>query len=163
VLGGFQVLDTIILLFFFILLMVLVTKYAWGPVMDMMKKREDHIRNEIEEAERNRAQAEQASKEAEERLRNSKLEAQQIIDDAKTQGQKQEQDIIQAAKEEAERIKQQAQEEIRNEKEKALQQLQDQVASLSVLIAGKLLEKEISAQDQDRLIAEYIKEVGEER
>ena len=143
--------------------MILVTKFAWGPVMDMMKKREDHIRNEIEEAERNRASAEKASQEAAAQLKQTRQEAQKIIDDAKNAGQKQEQDIIEAARQEAERIKQAAQEEIRNEKEKALQAIQDQVASLSVLIAGKLLEKEISAQDQDKLIAEYIKEVGEER
>ena len=163
VLGGFHVIDMLVMLFFFILLIYLVGKFAWGPVMDMMKKREDYIANEIEQAEKNRAEAEKASKEAVERLRQTKQEAQKIIEDARTAGLKQEQDIIEAAKKEAERIKQAAQEEIQNEKEKAIQALQDQVASLSVLIASKVIEKEISAQDQEKLIEEYIKEVGEER
>jgi len=163
VLGGFMVLDTVILLFFFILLMVLVVKFAWGPVMDMMQKREDHIAEQIDVAETNRVEAEKASKEAAERLQETRQEAQKIIDDAKNAGQQQEQSIIEAARAEAERIKIAAQEEIRNEKDKALQSLQDQVASLSVLIASKVIEKEISAQDQDKLIAEYVKEVGEEQ
>lgn len=163
VLGGFHVIDMLVMLFFFIILIYLVGKFAWGPVMDMMKKREDYIANEIEQAEKNRAEAEKASKEAVERLRQTKQEAQKIIEDARTAGLKQEQDIIEAAKKEAERIKQAAQEEIQNEKEKAIQALQDQVASLSVLIASKVIEKEISAQDQEKLIEEYIKEVGEER
>lgn len=163
VLGGFHVIDMLVMLFFFIILIYLVGKFAWGPVMDMMKKREDYIANEIEQAEKNRAEAEKASKEAIERLRQTKQEAQKIIEDARTAGLKQEQDIIEAAKKEAERIKQAAQEEIQNEKEKAIQALQDQVASLSVLIASKVIEKEISAQDQEKLIEEYIKEVGEER
>ncbi len=162
-LGGFHVIDMLVMLFFFIILIYLVGKFAWGPVMDMMKKREDYIANEIEQAEKNRAEAEKASKEAVERLRQTKQEAQKIIEDARTAGLKQEQDIIEAAKKEAERIKQAAQEEIQNEKEKAIQALQDQVASLSVLIASKVIEKEISAQDQEKLIEEYIKEVGEER
>ena len=162
-LGGFMILDTIILLFFFILLMVLVVKFAWGPVMDMMQKREDHIAEQIEVAETNRIEAEKASKEAAERLQQTRQEAQKILDDAKSAGQQQEESIIAAAREEAERIRQAAQEEIRNEKEKALQALQDQVASLSVLIARKMIEKEISAQDQDKLIAEYIEKVGEEQ
>ena len=162
-LGGFHVIDMLVMLFFFIILIYLVGKFAWGPVMDMMKKREDYIANEIEQAEKNRAEAEKASKEAVERLRQTKQEAQKIIEDARTAGLKQEQDIIEAAKKEAERIKQAAQEEIENEKEKAIQALQDQVASLSVLIASKVIEKEISAQDQEKLIEEYIKEVGEER
>lgn len=162
-LGGFMVLDTIIMLFFFILLMVLVVKFAWGPVMDMMQKREDHIADQIDVAETNRAEAEKASKEAAERLQATRQEAQKIIDDAKTAGEQQEASIIEAAKAEAARIKETAKEEIRNEKEKALQSLQDQVASLSVMIASKVIEKEISAQDQDKLIADYVKEVGEEQ
>ncbi|PXW82379.1 ATP synthase F0 subcomplex B subunit [Pseudogracilibacillus auburnensis] len=162
-LGGFHLIDMAIMLFFFILLIYLVSKFAWGPVMDMMKKREEYVANEIETAEKSRAEAEKASKEAVEQLKQTKQEAQKIIEDARTAGIKQEQDIVTSAKKEAERIKISAQEEIQNEKEKALQALQDQVASLSVLIASKVIEKEISAQDQDKLIEEYIKEVGEEQ
>lgn len=160
-LGGFHVMDTIVMLVFFILLVYLVSKFAWGPVMDMMKKREEHVASEIDAAEKSRAEAEKASKEALEQLTQTKQEAQQIIEDAKNAGVKQEQDIIASARQEAERIKLAAQEEIQNEKEKALQALQDQVASLSVLIASKVIEKEISAQDQEELIEQYIKEVGE--
>lgn len=143
--------------------MSLVKKFAWGPVMDMMQKREDYVANEIDAAEKSRQEAEKASKEAVEQLKQTKQEAQKIIEDAKTAGVKQEADIVASAKKEADRIKKAAQEEIQNEKEKALQALQDQVASLSVLIASKVIEKEISAQDQDKLIEEYIKEVGEEQ
>jgi len=163
VLGGFHLIDMLVMLFFFILLVFLVGKFAWGPVMNMMQKREEYVANEIDAAEKSRADAEKSAKEAAAQLTATKQEAQKIIEDAKSAGIKQEQDIIASAKNEAERIKQSAQEEIQNEKDKALQALQDKVASLSVLIAGKVIEKEISAQDQDQLIEEYIKEVGEER
>lgn len=129
----------------------------------MMKKREEYVASEIEAAENSRQEAEKAAKEATEQLKQMKLEAQKIIEDAKNAGVKQEQDIIDSARLEADRIKKAAQAEIQNEKEKALQALQDQVASLSVLIASKVIEKELSAQDQEKLINEYIKEVGEER
>lgn len=162
-LGGFHLIDMVVMLFFFILLMYLVSKFAWGPVMNMMQKREEYVAGEIEAAEKSRAEAEKASKEAVEQLRQTRQEAQQIIEDAKNAGMKQEQDIVASARKEADRIKLAAQEEIQNEKEKAIQALQDQVASLSVLIASKVIEKEISAQDQDKLIEEYIKQVGEEQ
>ena len=163
VLGGFHVIDMIVMIFFFILLIYLVGKFAWGPVMNMMQKREEHVASEIDAAEKSRAEAERASQEAIERLNQTKQDAQKIIEDAKTAGVKQEEDIIASAKKEAERIKEAAQEEIQNEKDKAIQALQEQVASLSVLIASKVIEKEISAQDQEKLIEEYIKEVGEEQ
>lgn len=86
-----------------------------------------------------------------------------MIEDAKAAGVRQEQDIVEAARKEADRLIQAAQADIQNEKERALQALQDKVASLSVLIASKVIEKEISAQDQEKLINDYIKEVGEER
>src|SRR5690625_7164856 len=148
---------------FFILLIYLVSKFAWGPVMDMMKKREDYVASEIEAAEQSRAAAEKAQKESIEQLNNTKQEAQQIIEEARSAGVKLEQDILASAKKEAERIKQTAQEEIQDEKEKELQTTTEKVASLSVLIASKVIEKEISAQDQEELIADYIKQVGEEQ
>lgn len=162
-LGGFYVGDMLVQLICFVILLLLVGKFAWGPVMNMMKKREEFVANEIEAAENSRKEAAKSAQEAAEQLKQTKLEAQKIIDDAKATGVRQEQDIIESARLEADRIKKAAQEEIQNEKEKAIQALQDQVASLSVLIASKVIEKELSAQDQEKLINEYIKEVGEER
>ena len=162
-LGGFHVLDMVIALVLFVILVYLVGKFAWGPVMNMMQKREDYVASEINAAEQSRAAAEKAQKESEEKLTQTKQEAQQIIDDARNAGTKLEEDIVASAKQEAERIKQSAKEEIQNEKDKALQALQEQVSSLSVLIASKVIEKEISAQDQEELIADYIKQVGEEQ
>lgn len=162
-LGGLNVGDMLSQLFFFIVLLVLVKKFAWGPVMNMMKQREDYVANEIDEAERSRKEAEEASKKAQEQLQEVRQEAQKMIEDARTAGLKQEQDIVQSARKEAERMKEAALADIENEKEKALQALQDQVASLSVLIASKVIEKELDASDQENLINEYIKEVGEER
>ncbi|WP_449355753.1 F0F1 ATP synthase subunit B [Virgibacillus natechei] len=158
-----QVGDMITQLFFFILLLFLVGKFAWRPVVNMMQKREKYVADEIESAETSRKEAEIASKEAQEQLNQTKQEAQTMIENAKNAGVKQEKDIIESARQEAERIKQAAQDDIQNEKEQALQALQDKVASLSVQIATKVIEKEISATDQEELINEYIKEIGEER
>ncbi|SFE09853.1 ATP synthase F0 subcomplex B subunit [Lentibacillus persicus] len=163
VLGGLHVGDMLMQLFFFIVLIALVRKFAWGPLMNVMQQREEYVAGEIEAAEQSRAEAEKAREEAAEQLKQTKQEASQIIEDARNAGTKQEQDIIESARQEADRIKVSAREEIENEKEKAIQTLQDQVSSLSVLIASKVIEKEISEQDQEELINEYIKEVGEER
>src|SRR5699024_6183570 len=111
-LGGLRVGDMLVQLFFFIVLILLVRKYAWGPVVDMMKKREDYIAGEIEAAEKSRAEAEKASEEAAARLKQTKQEAQQIIEDAKNAGLNQEKDIVASAEKEADRIKEAAQEEI---------------------------------------------------
>ncbi|GAB4074800.1 F0F1 ATP synthase subunit B [Barrientosiimonas marina] len=161
--GGLHIGDMLTQLVFFLILLALLKKFAWGPLMNVMQKREEYVTSEIESAEQSRAEAEKAQAEASEQLKQTKKEATQIIEDAKKTGAKQEQEIVEAARREAQNMKQSAQEEIEHEKEKAVQALQDQVGSLSVQIASKVIEKEISEQDQEELINEYIKEAGEER
>ncbi|WP_117168419.1 F0F1 ATP synthase subunit B [Paraliobacillus sediminis] len=160
--GGLLYGDIIFSLLSFAILLYLLRKFAWGPLMNKMEERENYIANELDVAEKNRISAEKASVEANERLKETRLEAQVIIEDAKKAGIEQEQVIMKAAETAADRIKQAAQEEIKQEKENAIQALQAQVASLSVQIASKVIEKELDAQDQEKLISDYMKEIGEE-
>src|SRR5699024_12508096 len=96
----------VIMLFFFILLVYLVGKFAWGPVMNMMQKREEYVANEIDAAEKSRVDAEKSAEKAAAQLTATKQEAQKINEDAKSAGIKQEQDIIGSTKNKTERIKQ---------------------------------------------------------
>ncbi|SFM16374.1 ATP synthase F0 subcomplex B subunit [Gracilibacillus orientalis] len=161
--GGLQGGNMLFAIVSFLALLWLLRKYAWGPLLNKMEERENHIANEIDTAEKNRTDAEKASHEANEQLKATRQEAQQIIEDAKKAGQQQEKAIIEAANEASVRIKKSAEEDIAREKEKAVEALQAQVASLSVQIATKVIEKEISVEDQEQLISEYMKEVGEEQ
>jgi len=161
--GGFRILDAVAVIGFFILLLVILKKLAWGPLMNVMEERENFVANEIEVAEKYRADSEVALKEAQAELQKTRAESQQMIEDAKAIGIKQSEEIVQTARDEAERMKTTAQADIQSEKERAVQALQEQVASLSVLIASKVIEKEIGSEDHENLIADYIKEVGEER
>ncbi|WP_117154893.1 F0F1 ATP synthase subunit B [Paraliobacillus quinghaiensis] len=160
--GGLHIGDIIFSLLSFAVLLYLLKRFAWAPLLSKMEERENYIANELDVAEKNRVAAEKASQEANDRLKQTRQEAQGIIEDAKKAGAEQEQSIIKAAESAAERIKQSAQEEIKQEKENAIQALQEQVASLSVQIATKVIEKEINAQDQEKLISDYMKEIGEE-
>lgn len=162
-LGGLYIGDILVQLICFILILFIAKKFAWGPIMDMMKRRQDYVTDEIEAAEESRKDAARLLADAEERLNATKQDAQKIIEDARTLAAKQEQEIVQAARTEAERLKKAAQADIQQEKEKAVQALQDQVASLSVLIASKVIEKELTEQDQDRLIGEYVKQLGDQK
>ncbi|OIJ21790.1 ATP synthase F0 subunit B [Anaerobacillus alkalidiazotrophicus] len=149
------------LIVFFILLMLL-KKYAFGPVIAMMQKREEHIANQISSAEKNREQAETYLAEQREEIKRAREEAQNIIANAKKISEQQTQEMIQAAKEESDRMKENALAEIKREKEQAVSTLREQVASLSVLVATKVIERELDEKSQEKLIADYLKEVGEE-
>jgi F-type H+-transporting ATPase subunit b len=155
--------DIVFQLVMFIILMVLLKKFAWGPLMGIMKQREDHVSNEITAAENSRQESKKLLEEQRSLLKEARTEAQTLIEGARKQGDVQREEIITTARVEAERIKESAKLEIDQQKEKAVAAIREQVASLSVLIASKVIEKELSAADQEKLINEYIQEAGEER
>lgn len=160
VLGTFTWGDSLIQLLAFIILLALLKKYAWAPLVKLMKDREEHVASEIESAEKARKEANELLQEYKDLMKNARVEAQQFIENAKKQGESQYKEIIEQAREEAERIKESARLEIQSEKEKAVHELREQVASLSVMIASKVIEKELSEEDQEALILEYIEKAG---
>lgn len=155
--------DILYQLAMFLILLALLKKFAWGPLMGIMKEREDHISNEITAAENSRLEAKKLLEEQRELLKQSRLEAQGLIENAKKQGDVQREEIITLARSESERLKESAKIEIEQQKDKAVTAIREQVASLSVLIASKVIEKELSAADQEKLINDYIQEAGEGR
>lgn len=155
--------DIVFQLLMFIILLALLKKFAWGPLMGVMKQREDHIANEIDSAEKNRADAEKLLEEQRELLKEARSEARELIENAKKQAEVQREEIINTARAEAERMKETASREIEQQKENAVAAIREQVASLSVMIASKVIEKELTEADQEKLINEYIKEAGEKQ
>ena len=147
----------------FLVLMLGIGKFAWGPLMKVMKDREDYVAGEIEKAEKSRAEANALLEQHKQMIQEARQETQSLIENAKKQADAQREEIIAMARSEAEKIKESARIEIQQEREKAIRALREQVASLSVLIASKVIEKEISEKDQEALIQEFINKAGEER
>lgn len=155
--------DIIYQLAMFVVLMLLLKKFAWGPLMGIMKQREEHVANEIDAAEKSRKEAAKLLDEQRSMLKQAREEAQSLIESARKQGDLQREEIISAARAEGERMKEGAKLEIEQQKEKAVAAIREQVAHLSVLVASKVIEKELNAEDQDKLINDYIQEAGDLR
>ena len=132
--GGLHVGDIVFQLVAFLLLMLLLKKFAWGPLMGIMKERENHIANEIESAEQSRLETKKLLEEQRELLKESRNEAAGLIESAKKQAEMQREEIMALAKAEADRLKESAKVEIEQQKEQAVTAIREQVASLSVLI-----------------------------
>lgn len=144
----------------FALLYFLLNRYAFGPLFGVMEKRRQMIAEQIENAEQSRKQAEQHLEEQKRALQEARREAYDIIEQAKRTGMRQAEEIVQAAREEANRLREQAMRDIESEKNKALSELKSQVSGLSVLIASKIIEKQIDEQSHKELVEQYLQEVG---
>ena len=144
----------------FFILLFLLAKYAWKPIMNAVKQREDSINKALEAAEEAQKQMANLKADNERLLAEARAERDVILKEARDIKDK----IVSEAKEEAHRegvkLIQQAQQAIESEKKVALAQLKDQVASLSIEMAQKVMMSELSDEKkQTALINDYLKSV----
>ncbi|MDF2815822.1 MAG: synthase subunit, partial [Paenibacillus sp.] len=90
----------------------------------------------------------------------ARKDAYDLIEQAKVTSVRQADEILAQAKEEATRIKNEAVKDIENEKNKAIASLRSQVSAMSVLIASKIIDKQVDEKSQQELIDQYLKQVG---
>ena len=143
------------------ILLLLLKKFAWGPLKDVMDKREHDINKDIDDAEQAKLNAQKLEEQNKQTLKETQDEVQRILEDSKVQARKQHEEIIHEANIRANGMIETAQNEINSEKERAIADINNQVSELSVLIASKVLQKEISEKDQKALVEKYIKEAGD--
>jgi F-type H+-transporting ATPase subunit b len=144
----------------FAILFWLLSRYAFKPLFSVMEKRRQLVQEQMESAQNNRTDAERLIEEQKQALQQARKEAYDIIEQAKTTGSKQADEIVQAARSESNRIKDDAVRDIETEKNKAIASLKAQVSGLSVLIASKIIEKQVDEQSQKQLVDQYLQDVG---
>jgi F-type H+-transporting ATPase subunit b len=142
------------------ILYYLLNRYAFGPLFGIMEKRSDHIQDQLQTAEKNRQESEQLIKEQRQAIQDARKEAYDIIEQSKQTSARQTEEMIKQANAEAARLKADALKEIESEKQKAVAALRSQVSAMSVLIASKIIEKQIDEKSQKQLIDKYLEEVG---
>lgn len=142
------------------ILYFLLSRYAFGPLLSIMEQRKQFVKEQLENAENSRKQAEQQYEEQKQSLQQARKDAYDIIEQAKQTSSKQADEIVQTAKSEASRLKDDAVKDIENEKNKAIAALRGQVSGMSVMIASKIIEKQIDDKSQEQLVNQYLNEVG---
>lgn len=145
----------------FLVLLVILTKFLYKPLLGVLEKREEEIRTNLENAENAKNDALIMKESYEKEMQDAKKQAQDILDNANKLGAESKDQIIQQAREEADVIIEKAQTIVRQEKEDALSQLRDEVSSLVVMAAGKVIDKSINEKDHEKLIKDFIQEVGD--
>lgn len=138
----------------------LLSRYAFGPILSIMEQRKQFVKDQLEQAETSRKQAEEAVEAQKAALQQARAEAHGIIEQAKSTSVKQAEEIVQAAKSEATRVKDEAVQDIKSETNKAIAALRSEVGGLSVQIASKIIEQQIDEKSQEQLVDNYLKEVG---
>lgn len=147
----------------FLILYWLLNKYAFGPLFGIMEKRREMVLGELEQAEQNRKDSEKLLAEQKAAIDEARKEAYEIIEQARVTSVKQADEVVRQAREESNRLKDDALKDIENEKNKAIAALRSQVAGMSVMIASKIIEKQIDEKSQEQLVDQYLQEVGDKQ
>ncbi len=143
----------------FVLVVVVLGKFAWGPVLSLLKQREDFIHKALSDAKRDRDEAEARLREHAARLQSAQAEAIGIIDEARRDAERLRQELRDRARAEADTMIKNAERQIEAQTTRALQQLRQEAVDLSVTIASKILQRNISKEDNDKLIAEALRQI----
>lgn len=144
----------------FAVLLFLLARFAFPPIVAMLEKREQAIRESVTKAEETRIEAERLLEDYKKQIAQARQEATRIIEQARKVAEDAKAKVEASAQEEAAKTLARAREEIEAEKKKAFIELQERVADLSVGAASRVIEKSLSKQDHLKLIEDYIAQVG---
>lgn len=145
----------------FVLLLIVVSKYATKPIANVLEKRRLHVENELATAERNHKESEKLLAEQRRLLDEARVESKAIIDRAAKQASDEASKIVAEAQAASERMKADASAELAREVEKAKLELREQMTGLSVLLASKIIEKELDEAAQKSTVDKFLAQVGD--
>ena len=141
----------------FTILLFILKKYAWKPILNSLKEREESIAKALKAAEKAQKEVAEIKSENEKILKEALLERDKILKEAHDTKNKIIEEAKLQAKEEASNILQQAREEIEHEKQKMLTEMKNIVIDVSVSIAEKVLNKEMeNIEKQEQYISELF-------
>jgi F-type H+-transporting ATPase subunit b len=146
-------------LIIFVIVVAILGKFAWGPILSLLKQREDFIHKSLSDAKRDRDEAEARLKEYGARLQSAQAEAVGIIEEARRDAERLRQELRERARSEADTMIKNAERQIELQTTRAVQQLRQEAVDLSVTIASKILQRNISKEDNEKLIADALRQI----
>lgn len=153
--------DSVLMIIAVFSLFLIASHFLFNPVRDMMQKRQDRIKNELDTAAADMENARALKEEYEAKLKDIDKEAESILAEARKKALANENKIVADAKEEAARIIERAGVEAELEKKKAADEVKREMVVLASMMAGKVVSAAIDTTVQDSLVEETLKEIGE--
>lgn len=153
--------DAVLLAIAVFVMFTFLSYLLFNPVRDMLKKRQDRVKNDIDSAEKANQDAQKLKNDYEDKLRNIHKEEDAILSDARKRALENEAKILDQARAEAANIIARANHQIELEKKKAEDDIKKEIISVASMIAEKVVKEQIDTRIQDSLIDETLKEIGE--
>lgn len=145
----------------FVLLFVLLRFFAWDKITGIFTKRAQYITDEIDRAEKAKAEAETLVSQRQKELEAVHQEADAILLEAKRTGETMKARILSEAEKQVDEMKEKAARELERQKSEVLAHMKEEVSALSLTIAQQILMKELDPAGQSQLIDRYLEKLGD--
>ena len=143
----------------FLVLVGLLAKFAWRPLLDALDRRQATITKSLDDAQKARQELERLQQESARMLASARAEAETIVSRSRADAEVVREEIKQKSRAEAAAIVKNAENQIQLETARALQQIRQEAVELSVAIASKILQRNVSKEDNERLIEQTLQQV----
>ena len=150
-------------IFTFLVLVALLSKFAWKPLMLMLDTRQESIKKSLADADTAKRELERLQEESSHIIRKARVEAESILSKSSSDAEKLREEMKVKAKAEADAIVKESQRQIEIETGRALRQIRSEVADLSIAIASKVIQRNVSKEDNSRLIEDTLKQIDSGR
>lgn len=157
---GFTPWEIIVTICNTLITFLIVKKFLFGPVRKMMAAREEEVKSMYTTAQKAQTEAESLRSEYTERLAKAKDEAAEIVSSATRRATARGEEILRESSQQAANLMKKAENNIELERKRAMNEIKNEVANLSVMIASKVVERDIQQADHERFIEEFIDKVG---
>ena len=147
----------------FLVLLALLAKFAWHPLLEALDRRQESIRKSLDDAQRARHELEQINQESARIIATARTDAEAIVARTRSDAERLREEIKQKARTEAANMVKSAERQIEMETARALQQIRLEAVDLSVAIASRLIRRNLTKEDNERLIDETISQLDTPR
>lgn len=144
-----------------IALFLVMKRYLYGPIMDMIKARQDEIDRLYSDANAARTDALALEAEYKEKLDQAMQTGDKLVKEAVQRGQRRQEEILQQANADAAAMLDKAAQDIAREKKKAINEAKDEISGIAIAIAEKVVCRELNEKDHAALVDSFIDELGE--
>ena len=145
-----------------IALFLVMKKFLIGPILKMISDRQAEIDGMYQEAENARELANAMKDDYAQKLEAANETSQRIVQEAVIRGQNREDEILRDARNQASAIMDKAYADIAQEKKKAMNDAKDEISGMAMAIAEKVVGRSLQEADQQRLVEQFIEELGED-
>lgn len=144
----------------FLVLLTLLAKFAWGPLLHALEGRRKDIEKALEGAAHAKLELERLNQESAQIIAKARQEADAIIIRSRSDSEALREELRQKARAEADGIIRNAERQIQSETARALQQIRHEAVDISVAIAAKIIQRNLSKEDNERLIDDALKQIA---